>query len=74
MDPLLKSWIEEGVKKKARWLIVGWDAMDRDWTHGYSFEESPAEFKHGLDSEIYRVDLTIDPEIAAKHVYLGEEP
>lgn len=74
MDSTLKAWIDEGVSRGARWLIIGWDAFERDWTRHYSSSASPAPYRDGLDSEIFRVDLTIDPAIAASHVFLGEEP
>jgi hypothetical protein len=74
MSDMLKDWIDEGTRRGARWLIINWDARERDWTRHYASGRGPVPYKCGLELEQFRVDLHADPATSAGHVYLAEEP
>lgn len=74
MSDTLKDWMNEGIRRGARWLIINWDSREREWTRHYASGPDPAPYQCGLETEQFRVDLHADPATSASHVYLAEEP
>jgi hypothetical protein len=76
MHPL-DDWIADGRRGHYNWLLICWDAVEREWMPVYSREwlSEPARHAAGVTLwEVFRVDLRGNGPPDVRHVDLTEEP
>lgn len=58
-DGSLKDWFEEGLRLKAKWLLIVWDAHDLDWEPQYHWtDEQPPKASGGTWHVEHIIDLS----------------